>query len=111
MVEQISDIDDKEFNPPADAVSLSGKPVIGVNPKPLQTTFPEWPSSLRQQHFLVTVEIVIGKDGRVISAHASSGPPEAYKAAEVAARKWRYQPYVVADEPTEVETKVQFQNQ
>jgi hypothetical protein len=111
MLEQISDIDDKEFNPPAEAVSLSGKPVIGVNPKPLQTAFPEWPSSLRQQQFLVTVEIVIGKDGSVRSAHAASGPPEAYKAAEVAARKWRYLPYVVAGEPTEVETKVQFQNQ
>jgi hypothetical protein len=111
MVEQIPDIDEKEFNPPADAVSLSGKPVIGVNPKPLQTSFPEWPSPLRQQHFLVTVEIVIGKDGRVISAHAVSGPPDAYKAAEAVARKWRYQPYLVAGEPTEVETKVQFQNQ
>jgi outer membrane biosynthesis protein TonB len=54
---------------------------------------------------------VIGKDGRVISAHAVSGPPDAYKAAEAAARKWRYQPYLVVGEPTEVETKVQFQNQ
>jgi hypothetical protein len=106
MVEQIPDIDEKEFNPPADAVSLSGKPVIGVNPKSLETSFPEWPSSLQQQHFLVTVEIVIGKDGRVISSHADAGPPEAYKTAEAAARKWRYQPYVVAGEPTDVETKV-----
>jgi outer membrane biosynthesis protein TonB len=72
---------------------------------------PEWPSSVRQQHFLVTVEIVIGKDGCVISAHAASGPPEAYKAAEMAARKWLYQPYIVAGEPTEVETRVQFQNE
>jgi hypothetical protein len=42
MVEQIPGIDEKEVNPPADAVSLSGKQVIGVNPKPLQTNFPEW---------------------------------------------------------------------
>jgi hypothetical protein len=110
-LEQLSDIDDKEFTPPADAVSLSGKPVTGVNPKPIQTAFPEWPSSLRQQHFLVIVEIVIGKDGSVISAHAASGPPEAYKAAEMTARKWRYRPYLVAGEPAKVETKVQFQNQ
>ena len=111
MVEQIPNIDEKEFNPPAGAVSLFGKLVIDVNLKPLQTGFPEWPSSLRQQHFLVIVEIVIGKDGRVISAHAVSGPPDAYKAPEAAARKWRYQPYLVVGEPTEVETKVQFQNQ
>jgi Gram-negative bacterial TonB protein C-terminal len=111
MVEQIPEVDEKEFNPPADAVSLSGQPVIGVNPKPLQTSFPEWPSSLRQQHFLVIVEIVIGKDGRVTSAHAVSGPPDAYKAAEAAARKWRYHPYLVVGEPTEIDTKVQFQNQ
>ena len=111
MVVQIPNIDEKEFNPPAGAVSLFGKLVIDVNLKPLQTSFPEWPSSLRQQHFLVIVEIVSGKDGPVISAHAVSGPPDAYKAPEAAARKWRYQPYLVVGEPTEVETKVQFQNQ
>ena len=54
---------------------------------------------------------MIGKDGRVISAQALSGPPEAFQSAEAAVRKWRYQPYLVPGEPTEVETKVQLTNQ
>jgi outer membrane biosynthesis protein TonB len=111
LVEQIPNIDEKAFIPPSDAADLTGKLVVGVNPKPLQTSDPEWPSSLRKQRFLVTVEVVIGKDGRVASAHAVSGPPEAYKAAEAAARRWRYPPYLVLGEPAEVETRIEFQYQ
>jgi outer membrane biosynthesis protein TonB len=58
----------------------------------------------------VTLEIVIGKDGRVASAHAISGPPEAYKASEDAVRKWIFKPYLVLDKPVEVEQRVEFSN-
>lgn len=110
-IEAVPRLDEKELVPPGEAVSLTGQRVIGVNPKPVQTIFPEWPSSVRQQHFSIAVQIVIGKDGRVVSAHALSGPPDAFKAAEAAVRKWRYQPYLVLGEPAEVETKVQLTNQ
>lgn len=110
-IEAISHVDEKELAPPADAVNLTGQRVTGVNPNPVQTVFPEWPSSIRHQHFSIALQIVIGKDGRVVSAQALSGPPEAFKAAEAAVRKWRYQPYLVLGEPAEVETKVQLNNQ
>lgn len=110
-METVAQIDEKELEPPAEAVNLTGQPVTGVNPAPVQTFFPEWPSSIRQQHFSIMIQIVIGKDGRVISAHAISGPPKAFKAAEEAVRKWKYQPYLVLGEPAEVETKVQLTNQ
>jgi outer membrane biosynthesis protein TonB len=58
--------------------------------------------------FEVMVQIVIGKDGKVIEAKAITGPKEAYKAAEAAARKWIFPPYLVAGEPTEVSTKISF---
>jgi hypothetical protein len=51
--------------------------------------------------FEVVVQIVIGKDGRVVEAKALSGPKAAYKAAESAARKWTYLPYLVAGQPAE----------
>jgi outer membrane biosynthesis protein TonB len=91
-------------------VNLQGKRLSGVSPKPLKQPFPEWPTSLRQEHFSVTVEIVIGKDGRVISAHAATGPSNAYKAAENTVRKWTFQRYLVLDEPVEVESKVVLNN-
>ena len=68
--------------------------------------YPEWPSALRDQHFSVTVKIVIGKDGHVVTAHAVSGPSNGYKAAENAAREWIFQPYLVLDQPAEVETQI-----
>jgi hypothetical protein len=58
----------------------------------------------------VQAEIVVGEDGHVVSARATSGPPERYKACENAARKWVFKPYVVLDKPVEVEQKVQCSN-
>jgi hypothetical protein len=65
---------------------------------------------LRQQHFTVKVDIIVGKDGHVISAHAISGPPEGYKACENAVRKWIFKPYLVLDKPVAVEQKVECSN-
>lgn len=105
-IEIIQHVNEAEFVPPPGAVGLRGKRVSGVNPSPVKMSFPRWPASLRGQHFSVTVEILIGKDGHVVSAHAVTGPPEAYKTCEDAVRKWIYTPYIVLNEPVEVETRV-----
>jgi hypothetical protein len=110
-IESLSHVDDANFVPPSDAVALQGDRVSGVRPVAINTSsFPQWPASLRAQHFKVTLEIVIGKDGRVVSAHSISGPPEAYKASEDAVRKWIFKPYLVLDKPVEVEQRVEFSN-
>jgi hypothetical protein len=110
-VELLSHVDDANFVPPSDAVGPVGERVSGVVVQPINTSsFPQWPSALKTQHFKVTLEIVIGKDGRVVSAHAISGPPEAYKASEDAVRKWVFKPYLVLDKPVEVEQKVELSN-
>jgi hypothetical protein len=110
-LEPITQLDEKDFTPPDNAVSLIGKRVTGVPRQPVKMSFPEWPESLRQQHFIIGLQIVIGKDGHVVSAQAVSGPPDAYKSAEAAVRKWVFEPYLVLGEPSEVETKVQLSNQ
>ena len=74
------------------------------------SAIPRWPASLKQQHFVVKLEIVIGKDGHVITAHAISGPPEGFKACEDAARKWVFKPYLVLGKPVEVKQKVECSN-
>ena len=108
-IEIIPLVDDKNFMPPADAVSFMDKRITGVNLHPVQISNPEWPASLQDQHFLVTVQVVVGKNGHVVSAQAISGPPEAHKAAESAVRKWVFPPYLVVGEPVEAETKVAIQ--
>src|SRR2546429_2139056 len=78
-IELLSNVDEAIFLPPADAVGPLGDRVSGVIVEPINmSSVPQWPASLRTQHFTVMVEMVIGKDGRVISAHAVSGPPEAH---------------------------------
>jgi hypothetical protein len=110
-IELISHLDDAGFVPPADAVGPLGERVSGVHPEPINmSSLPQWPTSLRAQHFTVKVDIVIGKDGHVVSAQAVSGPPEGYKACENAVRKWVFKPYLVLDEPVEVEQKVECSN-
>jgi hypothetical protein len=109
-LEVAPDVTDADFVPPQDAKKLGGQTVAGVRPTVLKPSFPVWPDSLRQQHFSITVEILIGKDGHVVSAHAISGLQSAYKAAEETARKWTYKPYLVLGEPTEVTTKIILTN-
>ena len=109
-IELISRVDHGLFHPSSDAIGPLGDRVSGVSQMPMKTTFPQWPTSLRGRHFTVTVEIVIGKDGHVISAHGVSGPPEGYKACENAVRKWIFPPYLVLNRPVEVEQKVQCSN-
>jgi hypothetical protein len=110
-IELLSHVDDANFVPPSDAVGPLGDRISGVSPVPVSmSSLPQWPASLRAQHFKVTLEIVIGKDGHVVSAHAISGPPEAYKAGEDAVRKWVFKPYLVLDKPVEVEQKVELSN-
>jgi hypothetical protein len=108
-IELISPVDDAQLAPPPDAAGPMGDRISGVSPdKITKLGFPQMPASLRAQHFKVVVEFVIGKDGHVISVHAVSGPPEAYKACEDEVRKWVFTPYLVLDKPVEVEQKTEF---
>ena len=109
--ELISQVDDAAFTPPRDAVALVSERISGVNPTPINmSNMPQWSAPLRGQHFIVKLEIVIGKDGHVISARGVSGPPEAFKACEDAARKWVFKPYLVLNKPVEVEQKAECSN-
>jgi hypothetical protein len=86
-LETVPQVDENDLIPPAAAVNLQGKRITDVSLKLVQTTFPEWPAALQQQHFSITVQIVVGKNGQVTEAHAISGPPNAYKSAEATVKK------------------------
>jgi hypothetical protein len=105
-LELISHVDDANFVPLPTAIGPLGDRVSGVHPVPIKTSFLQWPASLRSQHFTVAAEVVIGKDGHVVSAHGVSGPPEGYKACEDSVRKWVFKPYLILGEPVEVEAKL-----
>lgn len=97
---------DADFLPPSNAVGPLGGRISGIFEMPVKTAPLQSPGSLGGQHFTVTVDIVIGKDGHVISAQGISGPRDGYKACEDSVRKWVFAPYLVLKQPVEVEEKV-----
>jgi len=107
-LETLDRVDESELAPTADAVNLSGSRVSGVSMTPLKAVPIDASAVSGLPKFEVVVQIVIGKDGRVIEAKAISGPKGAYKAAESAARNWVFPPYLVAGQPAEVEMKITF---
>jgi periplasmic protein TonB len=52
----------------------------------------------------VQLHAIIAKDGSIQSLSVVSGHPILAQAALDAVRQWRYKPYVLNDEPVEVET-------
>lgn len=67
-----------------------------------------YPSEARKQNLqgMIALDIVVGKDGSVVSMKALNGPDVLANAAMDALRWWKFDPYRVNGEPTEVETTV-----
>lgn len=70
---------------------------------------PSYPMAARQAQVsgAVKVGIVVGRDGKVISATPISGDATLVQSAMDAVRQWRYQPTLVNGEPVEVESTVE----
>jgi periplasmic protein TonB len=54
----------------------------------------------------VVLVAVISKAGTIDNLHAVSGPPMLVQAAVNAVSQWRYRPYILNNEPIEVETQI-----
>jgi len=69
---------------------------------------PQYPPIAMQARIQGTVvlQAVIGKDGTVQDLHLISGHPMLAPAAIEAVRQWRYRPYLLNDEPVEVDTQI-----
>jgi periplasmic protein TonB len=69
---------------------------------------PSYPPIARQARVQGTVELraIIGKAGTIENLIAVSGHPMLVKSAIEAVRQWRYRPYLLNNEPIEVETEI-----
>jgi len=107
----------------ANASALNGhaQPVVKfVPPKPIavssgvaaglliQRTPPVYPTIAKAARVGGTVELhaTISKNGTIKDLHVVSGPAMLQQAAVEAVRNWRYRPYMLNNEPIEVETSV-----
>jgi len=71
---------------------------------------PVYPTAAHANHIqgVVTVAMVVRKDGTVAEVQAVSGPPELAPAAINAVRQWRCRPYQLLGRPVEIQTTAQI---
>ena len=67
---------------------------------------PTYPAEARRERLegTIALDIVIGRDGSVLSMHALNGPDLLARAAMDALRWWKFEPYRINGEPAVVET-------
>jgi len=67
-----------------------------------------YPADARKQNLqgVVALDIVVGRDGSVVSMRPLNGPEVLAQAAMDALRWWRFEPYRINGEPAAVETTV-----
>jgi TonB family protein len=72
---------------------------------------PEYPDAARRAHIQgsVTMETLIGANGRVQQVTAVSGNPQLAEAAVTAVRQWRYKPFTVDGHKVPIRTQVTVQ--
>ena len=87
------------------------KPAVQVPAEVMQKLLvhrvePVYPAEARKQNLqgIIAVDIVVGRDGSVISMRALNGPDVLARAAMDALRWWKFEPYRVNGEPSVVET-------
>ncbi len=70
---------------------------------------PQYPAMARSAHIQgsVVLQATIGKNGAIQNLHLLSGHPLLVQAAMDAVRQWRYRPYLLNDQPVEVDTTIQ----
>jgi protein TonB len=74
----------------------------------LQKTTPVYPpiAKAARQSGTVVLQATISKTGTIENLHVISGPQMLVQAALDAVKSWRYRPYLLNNEPVEVETTV-----
>lgn len=92
--------------PPKGPVRVSSGVAAGLLLAPIQPVYPAIARAARIQGTVV-VQATISKTGAIENLHVVSGPPLLQSAAVEAIRKARYRPFLLNEEPIEVETTIQ----
>jgi TonB family protein len=69
---------------------------------------PDYPAAARPDKLqaVIVLDLIVGRDGRVVEVHALNGPEILAQSATEALRWWRFEPYRVDGEPVVAETTV-----
>ena len=88
---------------PRGPLSISRGVSSGMLLEPIRPDYPQI-AKITHTEGIVIVQAIISKTGTIESAHVVSGPAMLQSAALAAVRSARYRPYLLNDQPTEVET-------
>ena len=90
---------------PPNAVTISAGVAVGLL---IQKTTPIYPPIAKEAHVsgMVEIQATISKMGTIKDMHVVSGPVMLRQSALDAVRTWRYKPYRLNNEPTEVQTTI-----
>jgi TonB family protein len=101
--------------PPPPVASAAGKPIgpvrvssgvmAGLAISQPQPIYPADAKAARVQG-VVVLHAIIAKDGTIANLQVISGPPPLLVSSIDAVRQWKYKPYLLNGEPTEVETTI-----
>jgi hypothetical protein len=92
----------------AESRQLVKVPMQIMSARLLTTVAPERPKipMAKCSNRMVTLDVVIGEDGRVKNLKVLGGFKEFQESSLMAVKQWTYDPYLVDGAPTAVETKV-----
>jgi periplasmic protein TonB len=90
---------------PPQKLRVSSGVAAGMLVYQLKPIYPRLAMQARIQGTVV-LQAVIGKDGIVHDLHVVSGHPMLVPAAIEAVKQWRYRPYLLNNEPVEVDTQI-----
>jgi TonB family protein len=82
---------------------------VVMRTKLVKTVPPKYPEAARKKNIqgIVTLDIIIARDGHVKSMKVTDGPKPLIKAAENCVKQWRYKPTELKGKRIEVETSVE----
>jgi protein TonB len=86
-------------------VNISAGVAVGMLLVKTQPVYPPIAKAARVSGTVV-LQATISKTGTIEGLHVISGPAMLQQAAQDAVRQWRYRPYLLNNEPVEVETTV-----
>jgi protein TonB len=90
---------------PTGPVRVSSGTVAGMALSQPQPVYPPIAKAAHVQG-VVILHAIISKNGTIENLQVVSGPPMLTAAALDAVKRWRYKPYLLNGEPTEVETTI-----
>jgi TonB family protein len=97
----------------ANPEAAAGKPQAQVSADVMEQLLihrvePTYPSEARRDDVqgIIALDIIVGRDGSVISMHPLNGPEILARAAMDALRWWKFEPYRINGEPAVAETTV-----